>query len=235
MRGKREIKAALILAALLVIIAVVVRVGMRGISVANSEPAAARAAAPVIPRLVQPVSSDTSRDPAAYEYERAISLIGLLPFQSDASLDEIGAVTSAQKSAVNALFESTAMMVVESVVAYGETRRENGVTRIAGKLPEATHGEIRAQFYRRLGGIIGAGKLDALVRAGPIERIENELLGFGENPIEITARDAGGKVAVTFATQHGGDKGSPTEFYHVSQTLDRAVFAATFPGIARAR
>jgi hypothetical protein len=181
---------------------------------------------PVPPRIADAPPRVTL--PTLTERERqadVVSLVGLMPFQSDASLIEMGATLPEQQVKLNALFEQTAMMIINSVVQNGKVTHDRG-TRITATLPESTQKAIREHFYRGVEQIVGAEKLNAFIASEGIERVENELLGFGANAISIILEKRGDKIAVTFTTTHGK---AVSEAYYVSQTLDPVVFATNFP------
>ncbi len=125
-------------------------------------------------------------------------------------------------------------MVVDTVAIHGAIAKSNERIRIEAAIPEGTRKLIRTQFYRELSAEIGEAAMQRLVSAGPIEELENSLLGFGENPIAITMEKRGigadSNVRLTFGTMNGRTVG---ESYFVSQELALQTFKDAFPELDR--
>jgi hypothetical protein len=164
-------------------------------------------------------------------------LNGLVPYQDDGTLSEMGVTSQEAKERTNRLFAGTFFALVDAMAKHAEVQlNQPDHLVLISVLDQATRDQLRAQFYAGLKDIIGQAKFDELVSKGSIELVEHGMLGFGDLPVVIDLRPppAGERkpdaVRLTFSTQFG-DPATWTAAYAVSQAIPMPTFDRNFEAL----
>lgn len=165
-------------------------------------------------------------------------LLGFVPYQSDADLDEMGFTTAEQKALAQQLFAKTFFILVETLAKNCEVSSTPGKALLTCELSDETYEGIRERFFAEVREIIGQPTYDKLLQSDRLYFINKQLLGFGEFPVMMqltteTSPAGEPQVRFTFSTQLD-NRTAGTDSYFRSQRLPVEIINERFAAVREA-